>query len=81
MAAMIRTYNGHDIMLSSTKLGTDQWQVRLSVSWLIDHGNTGHMSFKLPLQFDTDDDALWHGFLWAKCWIDDGRPALESIIY
>ena len=78
---MHQTYKGHEITVSSVEVCANEWDLLISVIWLDHHGLATNLSFKLPQQFATFDEAVAHGQVWAKDWIDNGKPYIPALVY
>jgi hypothetical protein len=71
---MNKSHKGHNIIVSAARLpASRQWEPRLTVIWSQD--GKGQLS-KLVVNraFRQREEAETEGLLFAKKWIDDGKP-------
>jgi len=73
---MNETHKGHKIIVSTSRLTATRWEPRLTVIWSED--GEGRLS-KLMVNraFRVRREAEIEGLIFAKKWIDDGKPDLS----
>jgi hypothetical protein len=74
---MNETHKGHKIIVTTSRLAATRWEPRLTVIWSEDgHGRLNKLNvnraFRLRREAETE------GFIFAKKWIDDGKPDLST---
>jgi hypothetical protein len=70
---MEAAYKGHVITITSTQAGADHWDLSIAVGWT-HYGLRKTEKFTIPQNFDSYDQAVVEGLVWAQRWIDDGKP-------
>jgi hypothetical protein len=74
---MEEDYKGHHIKSIPRQLpDSGRWIVRVVINWR----NGSHEEFRqfeVKRGFATDEDAAQAGLIFAKNWIDDGKPRLR----
>jgi len=74
---MNETHKGHKIIVSASRLATTrQWEPRLTVIWSED-GNGRLSKLTVNRAFRVRREAEMEGLIFAKKWIDDGKPDLS----
>ena len=71
-------YKGHHIEAYAWLAPDGRWVCRLIISW----SEVGQVLFKCPYiarTFATKEETEREGFLFAKKWIDDGKPDLQNM--
>ena len=74
---MVKIYKGHVIRISSVEATLNQWDLRIEVIWP-ESGVHKIRTFPITRRFKTYDQAIIRGHIWAKRWIDDGKPDRPS---
>ena len=71
-------HKGHTIMVSAARLSTvrHQWKLCLTIIWSED-GNGIVSKLTVNRTFRLRQDAEMAGLMFAKKWIDDGKPDLS----
>jgi hypothetical protein len=74
---MNETHKGHKIIVSASRqAATRQWEPRLTVIWSED-GNGRLSKLTVNRAFRVRREAEMEGLIFAKKWIDDGKPDLS----
>jgi len=68
-----RTHKGHEITIESVEVDLDEWDLNIAVTWLEDEINR-QRTFAITQIYKSYDDAVAHGLVWIKDWIDMGKP-------
>jgi hypothetical protein len=72
--SMNENYEKHRIQASAWHLlSPDGWKPRVLIGWTED-GRERIESFTIQRTFATEKEAQLDGLLFAKAWIDDGKP-------
>jgi ABC-type proline/glycine betaine transport system ATPase subunit len=72
--SMTETYEKHNIQASAWRLADPKgWKPRILIGWSED-GLEMIKSFTIQRTFATEKEAQLDGLLFAKTWIDDGKP-------
>ena len=70
------THKGHKIIVSTSRLAAMRWEPRLTVIWSEDgEGKLSKLNIKRA--FRVRREAEMEGLIFAKKWIDDGKPDLS----
>lgn len=74
---MSKTHKGHRILVSASRLGVArQWKLCLTIIWSEDgKGIVSKLTINRTRRLR--QEAEMDGFLFAKKWIDDGKPELS----
>ena len=76
---MNEDYKGHSIHATCWRLpDTDSWTPRLIVLWT-EEGREMIQHPRMTGAFPTEQEAERQGIIFAKNWIDAGKPGLESL--
>jgi hypothetical protein len=70
---MVRTYKGRVIRITGTETTRNQWELRVSIIWP-EGGVNKIKTFTVTRRFHSYDQAVTRGLVWAKEWIDAGKP-------
>ena len=70
-------YKDHVIRISSVETSRNQWDLRIVVIWP-ESGVHKLRTFAITRRFESYDQALTRGLIWAKNWIDEGKPDRPS---
>ena len=70
---MVKTYEGHVITVSGAATTRSQWDLRIAVIWP-EQGVNKIRTFTVKPHCNSYDQAITRGIVWAKHWIDGGRP-------
>ena len=71
---MTENYEEHNIQASAWRLpDPSSWKPRVLIGWSED-GREMMKSFTIQRTFATEKEAQVDGLLFAKTWIDDGKP-------
>ena len=73
---MNQTHKGHKIIVSASRLAATRWEPRLTVIWSED-GQGKLSKLTVNREFRVRREAEMEGLIFAKKWIDDGKPDLS----
>ena len=74
---MTKAHKGHKILVSASRLAVArQWKIGLTIIWSED-GKGMVSKLTLDRKFRLREEAEMDAFLFAKKWIDDGKPELS----
>jgi hypothetical protein len=72
---MTQTHKGHNIVISAARCGaTRQWKPQVKIIWSED-GQGKISTLNVDGTFGARAEAEVGGLVFAKKWIDDGKPA------
>lgn len=71
---MNQTHRGHNILISTMRFGdTRQWKTQVKIIWSED-GQGKISTLNVNGAFGAREEAEKGGLIFAKKWIDDGKP-------
>jgi len=73
---MNHTYKGHEITVKSAEIRPARWNLRVKVEWT-DYGINKQKPLTIRQSFTNYDEAITHGLLLAKHWIDGRTTPAE----
>lgn len=73
---MNESHKGHRIIISAARLTVTRWEPRITVIWSED-GQGRLRKLTVDRAFRVRREAELEGLLFAKKWIDDGKPDLS----